>query len=88
MRTIRTCAIGVVLSVLVFFAMQLLNRPHCLDCVARIGFPLAYMQDGTFSTVGHFIWFGFLADFSIAVAAAVIIMWVWRVKKAGKVSVD
>jgi hypothetical protein len=82
------CVIVLAVSMLVFLLMQTFSGPHCLDCGARVGFPFTYTQEGTFATLGHFIWLGFLGDYSIALAITVIVIWLWRLRQAGKVSVD
>jgi len=79
------CAIVIGLSVVVFLGMQFLfGRLHCFDCGARYGFPLSYMQDGTFSTHGHVLWVGFLGDFAIAVGVSIFAVWVGHSKKVSK----
>ena len=68
-------------SVAVFASMQVLGGGrHCLDCGARVGFPFVYMQEGTFSTLGHFIWLGFFGDCTAALAIAVVVVWLWNCK--------
>ena len=73
-------AVAVVASVVLFGAMQMLfGGTHCFDCGARVGFPFAYMQDGTFGTHGHMMWSGFVADYAIALGTSMIATWaVWR----------
>ena len=79
------CAIVIGLSVVVFLVMQVLfGGSHCFDCGARYGFPIAYMQDGTYATHGHVLWMGFVADFAIAVSVSTFAMWVWHTKKVSK----
>ena len=51
-----------------------------MDCGARVGFPFVYMQEGTFSTLGHFIWLGFFGDCTAALAIAVVVVWLWNCK--------
>jgi hypothetical protein len=73
---VGSTAIG--LSLLLFVVMQVFDHSHCLDCGARVGFPFAYMQDGTYSTMGHTIWLGLLGDCAIALLLSGLIVWMWR----------
>jgi hypothetical protein len=78
MRFMSRCAIIIGLSVGVFLLMQLLfDGSHCLDCGARYGFPLSYMQDGTYATRGCILWIGFLGDLVIAVSVSALTVWFW-----------
>jgi hypothetical protein len=71
------CVIVSGLSVVVFLVVQLLfGGSHCFDCGARYGFPLSYMQDGTYATHGHVLWIGFLGNFAIAVSVSAFALWV------------
>ena len=73
------------LSIVVFEITQLLfGGAHCYDCGARYGFPLSYMQDGTYASHGQVLWIGFLGDFTIAASVSTIAMWVWHSKKFSK----
>ena len=62
----------------------LFGSAHCYDCGARYGFPLSYMQDGTYASHGQVLWIGFLVDFAIAASVSTIAMWVWHSKKFSK----
>jgi hypothetical protein len=85
MRFVSRCAIVIGLSVVVFLLMQLLgDGSHCFDCGARHGFPLSYMQDGTYATHGHVLWMGFLGDFAIAVSVGTFTVWFCRSRKVSK----
>jgi hypothetical protein len=85
MRFAFSCAIVIGLSVVVFLIMQLLfSGSHCFDCGARYGFPLSYMQEGTYATTGHVLWMGFIGDFAIAATVSLTAMWVWRRKDRSK----
>jgi hypothetical protein len=84
MRFMFRCAIAIGLSVVVFEITQLLGGAHCYDCGARYGFPLSYMQDGTYASHGHILWIGFLVDFAIAASVSTIAMWAWHSKKFSK----
>jgi hypothetical protein len=53
MRFMFRCAIAIGLSVVVFEITQLLGGAHCYDCGASYGFPLSYMQEGTYASHGH-----------------------------------
>jgi len=76
---IRKCAIVIGISIAVFALMQVLfNGAHCLDCGARVGFPFSYMQEGTFATLGRFIWIGFLGDCAVAFSISMLAVWLWR----------
>jgi prepilin signal peptidase PulO-like enzyme (type II secretory pathway) len=83
-RFVFRCAIVSGLSVVVFLFMQLFDGSHCLDCGAKYGFPLSYMQDGTYATHGHVLWMGFLGDFAIAGSVSAFALWVWPSKKVSK----
>jgi|HubBroStandDraft_4_1064222.scaffolds.fasta_scaffold269875_2 hypothetical protein len=79
------CAIVIGLSVVVFLGMQFLfGRLHCFDCGARYGFPLSYMQDGTYATHGRVLWMGLLGDFAVAVSVSTAALWAWHSKKVSK----
>jgi hypothetical protein len=80
MRFIVKSAVAVVVSLVLLGAMQVLvEGTHCFDCGARVGFPFAYMQEGTFATHGQMIWSGFALDCAIALGVAIIaISLVWR----------
>ena len=85
MRVMSKFAIVIGLSVVVFLLMQLLfDGSHCFDCGARYGFPLSYMQDGTYSTHGHVLWMGFLGDLAVAVSVSTLTVWFWRRRKVSK----
>jgi len=84
MRFILRCAIVIGLTVMAFVVMQLFGGSHCLDCGARVGFPLSYMQDGTYATHGHVLWMGFLGDFAIAVSVSAFAVWVWNRRKVSR----
>jgi hypothetical protein len=53
MRFVIESAAAVVTSSALFGAMQLFGRAKCFDCGARVGFPLAYMQEGTYAPHGR-----------------------------------
>jgi hypothetical protein len=72
MRFIAKFAVAVVVSLVLFGAMQILGGAHCLDCGAKVGFPLAYMREGTYATHGYMIWSGFVVDSCIALGAGVL----------------
>jgi hypothetical protein len=85
MRFIFRCATVIGLSVVVFLIMQLLfDGFHCFDCGARYGFPLSYMQDGTYGAHGYVLWMGFLGDFAIALSVSTFAVWVSHKKKVSK----
>jgi hypothetical protein len=84
MRFILKCATVIALSVVVFAVMQFFDGSHCLDCGARRGFPLAYVQDGTYTTHGQFLWMGLLADLAIAVCLSILTMLLWPSRKTSK----
>jgi len=85
MRFMLRCATVAGLSIVVFLIMQLLfDGSHCFDCGARHGFPLSYMQHGTYGTHGHVLWMGFLVDFAIAISVSTFAMLVWPRKKVSK----
>jgi hypothetical protein len=77
MRFMLRCAVVIGFSVVVFLVMRLVfDGPHCLDRGARYGFPLSYMQDGTYGTHGRFFLIGSLVDFAIAMTVSPFAMWV------------
>jgi hypothetical protein len=84
MRFTLKCATVIALSVVVFVVMQFFDDPHCLDCGARHGFPLAYMQDGTYANHGQFLWMGFVADLAIAVCLSILTARFWPSRKTSK----
>jgi len=85
MRFMFRSPITIGLIIVVFEITQLLfGGAHCYDCGARYGFPLSYMQDGTYASHGHLLWIGFLVDFAIAASVSTIAMWVWHSKKFSK----
>lgn len=80
MRSLFRCATVIGLGFVLFFAMQLFGRSHCFDCGAKIGFPLPYMQDGTYATHGRMIWTGLLVDSAAALVIAVLVVFIWHRK--------
>lgn len=80
-------AVAVVASFVLFVGMQvLLGTTPCCDRGARAGFPFAYVQSGTYGTLGHMIWSGFAVDYAIALVAAIIatsVAWRWFVSRRG-----
>jgi hypothetical protein len=73
MRFALRIAIAVGLSFVLFYVMQVLfGRPHCFDCGVTYGFPFSYVQEGTYATHGHFLWPGFIGDFTIAFAISAL----------------
>jgi len=85
MRFMFRSPITIGLIIVVFEITQLLfGGAHCYDCGARYGFPLSYMQDGTYASHGQVLWIGFLVDFAIAASVSTIAMWVWHSKKFSK----
>ena len=83
MHFVRKSVVVVGLSFLLFLLMQMLfGGRHCLDCAAKIGFPFLYMQEGTYGTVGHTLWLGFLGDFAIAFGISVLVVSVWQMRKS------
>ncbi len=83
--SMRKWAIVIAISVVLFAVMQVaFGSAHCLDCGARVGFPFAYMQEGTFATLGHFIWLGFLGDCAVAVAVSTSAVWMWPKPRVSK----
>jgi hypothetical protein len=76
-------AIGI--SLVVFAFMQLLfGGTPCFDCGAMVGFPLAYRQEGTYGTLGRFIWLGFLGDCAVSITVSALAVWMWRRGKVSK----
>jgi hypothetical protein len=83
-RNVRTGAAVIVLSVLLFALMQLFDASHCLDCGAKVGFPFAYMQDGTYATIGHVIWPGLLGDSAIALTLSGVAVLMLRKRRMSR----
>ena len=82
---IGRCATVIGISMVVLALMQIVfGGTHCLDCGARVGFPFSYMQEGTFATLGHFIWLGFLGDCAVALAVSTLAVWMWCSRKVSK----
>ncbi len=85
MRLMLKCIIVVGLSTVVFLVIQwLFDGVHCFDCGTRYGFPLSYMQDGTYATHGHILWMGFLGDLALAATVSLFAVWVWLRKVRSK----
>jgi prepilin signal peptidase PulO-like enzyme (type II secretory pathway) len=82
MRSLLRCATVIGLTLVLFFVMQLFGRPHCFDCRAKIGFPLPYMQDGTYATHGRMLWTGLLVDSAAALVIAALAVVIWHRKRA------
>ncbi|MGA8618460.1 MAG: hypothetical protein WB660_08065 [Candidatus Sulfotelmatobacter sp.] len=75
----------IALSTIVFALMQLMfGGSHCYDCGARVGFPLSYMQDGTYGTHGRFLWLGFIGDIATAATITISVMSMWHRRKVSK----
>ena len=78
-------AVLVGMSIVAFKSMQLLfDGLHSADFGEKYGFPFPYMQDGTFTTKGHVLWVGLIADFAIAVTVSAAVLWLWRSVKFSK----
>jgi hypothetical protein len=85
MRFVFMAAVVVGISFTLFVLVQLLfGGTHCFDCGAKVGFPFAYMQDGTYATHGHFIWQGFIADIAIPLGITTMATWVLSRKRFAK----
>jgi hypothetical protein len=76
MRIVRF-AVGILVSMFMFSALNTVNQPSCSDCFAFVGVPFRYYQEGGFTGGGHWLVGGVIGDLACIIAVGVGMGWTW-----------
>jgi hypothetical protein len=70
----------------VFLALNYLNYhrfvPGCDDCPIRNGFPFPVLVEGGYSPTHIFVWWGFLGNIAVILAATILLAKAWHLVRS------